>query len=137
MKKLMTLTLVLAMASLVFAQDYATIRNPGTIMISGAGTYETDLSADLKESDWNLSIDGALFFFPWLAAGLEFGYFKHFEEFERGTSEVGELENIGKYFGPRAYVFLGGKKSQLTPFVKGGANYLLRNRPLEIGRAHF
>jgi len=128
MKKLMTLTLVLAMASLVFAQDYATIRNPGTIMISGAGTYETDLSADLKESDWNLSIDGALFFFPWLAAGLEFGYFKHFEEFERGTSEVGELENIGKYFGPRAYVFLGGKKSQLTPFVKGGANYLLRNR---------
>jgi len=128
MKKLLTLTLMLALVLPSMAQDYATVRNPGTIMIAGAGTYETDLSADLKSSDWDLGVNGALFFFPWLAAGLEFGYKKHFEEFERGTGELGELENIGKYFGPRAFIFLGGKTSQLTPFVKGGANYLLRNR---------
>ena len=132
MKKLMTLALILVMATAAMAQDYATIRNPGTIMISGAGTYETDLSAELKSSDWNLGVDGALFFFPWLAAGLEFGYFKHYEEFDQvGFSEPRELENIGKYFGPRAYVFFGGKRSQLTPFVKGGANYLLRNRLID------
>ncbi|MCF7808148.1 MAG: porin family protein [Candidatus Marinimicrobia bacterium] len=128
MKKFMLLTMMLALAISAMGQSYATIRQSGTIMISGAGTYETDLSADLKESDWNLGVDGALFFFPWLAAGLEFGYQKHFEEFERfGETEPGERENIGKYFGPRAYIFLGSKRSQLTPFIKGGANYLVRN----------
>ena len=129
MKKIMILALILVMTTGAMAQSYATVRHPGTIMISGAGTYETDLSAELKSSDWNIGVDGALFFFPWLAAGLEFGYMKHFEEIERfDQEEPSELENIGKYFGPRAYVFIGGKKSQLTPFIKGGANYLLRNR---------
>jgi hypothetical protein len=128
MKKLMILTIIFALVVPTMAQDYATARKPGTIMIAGAGTYETDLSADLKESDWDLGVNGALFLFPWLAVGSEFGYKKHFEEFERGTAELGELENIGKYFGPRAFIFFGGERSQLTPFVKGGANYLLRNR---------
>ena len=130
MKQLLTLTLILVLATAAIGQDYATIRNPGSIMISGAGTYQTDLAADLKKSNWNLGIDGALFFFPWLAAGLEFGYDKSFEEKEVmiGTqTKIEEHEDIVKFFGPRAYIFMGGKRSQLTPFIKGGANYLLTN----------
>lgn len=132
MKKLMTLAIILVMAVSAMGQSYATIRHPGTIMISGAGTYETDLSAELKESEWNIGVDGALFFLPWLAAGLEFGYHKDFAEVEPYVNaDIQEREFIRKYFGPRAYVFFGNKKSQLTPFIKGGANYLLTSRLLD------
>lgn len=131
MKKTLTLFLLLTLAFTAFGQDYVTNRGSGTIMISGSGTYQTDLSADFKVSEWNLGVDGALFFFPMLAAGLEFGYHKEFQELDNGTDSPTELELIGKYLGPRAYLFFGGKRSELTPFIKAGANYQLRNRLID------
>jgi len=94
-------------------------------MISGSGTYQTDLSQDYRSSLWNLGIDGALFFFPQFAGGLEFGYY-------RAMHESGDMDDptvtldINRYLGPRIYFFLGGNRSEFTPFVKAGANYLVR-----------
>ncbi len=130
MKKLLTVLIALAIVGSVIAANpttYSTSRASGTIMISGSGTYTTDLKQDLKSSAWNLGIDGALFLFPQLAAGLEFGYSKDF--YQNAAVDDGDpidIETIGKLFGPRVYFFLGGKNSELTPFVKGGANYLIR-----------
>jgi opacity protein-like surface antigen len=129
MKKILLLLLIIVFASTVIAQSsYSTSKGSGTIMISGAGTYSTVLDQELKSSEWDLGVDGALFLFPQLAAGLEFGYKKAYHQEETTSGgDPDEIENIGKYFGPRVYFFLGGKNSELTPFVKGGANYLLRN----------
>ncbi len=131
MKKIILILLVIGLSGatmLVNAQSsYSTSRGSGTIMLSGSGTYTTDLSQDLKSSNWDLGVDGALFLFPQLAVGLEFGYDKAYREVEADDGGApDELETIRKLFGPRAYFFLGGKQSELTPFVKGGANYLIR-----------
>ncbi len=111
--------------------SYSTSRGSGTIMISGSGTYTTELDQEFKSSEWNLAVDGALFLFPQLAAGLEFGYRKEYEEQPPESSIAGDVENIGKLLGPRVYIFLGGRNSELTPFVKGGANYLIRKRLID------
>lgn len=133
MKKILPLILILTIVSTVMAQSssYATSRGSGTIMISGAGTYTTNLDQDLKSSNWNLGVDGALFLFPQFAAGMEFGYAKDFTQTADATSgDITDFEDIDKYFGPRVYLFLGGKNSELTPFVKMGANYSV-NKKLE------
>ena len=124
---LITLTLAASILAASPPTSYSTSRGSGTIMISGSGTYTTDLDQDLKSSAWNLGVDGALFLFPQLAAGLEFGYHKDFAQLAAiDGGDPSEHETIGKLFGPRVYFFLGGKNSELTPFVKGGANYLIR-----------
>ena len=133
MKKMITLLMAIALSGILVAvnaqSSYSTSRGSGTIMLSGSGTYKTDLNQDLKSSEWSLAVDGALFLFPQLAAGLEFGYFKAFDELPvLESDDIDEREDIGKLFGPRVYLFLGGKNSELTPFVKGGANYLVRKR---------
>jgi len=134
MKKVyMSILISALMATFSFAASqpttYSTSRGSGTIMLSGSGTYQTDLNQDLKNSSWNLSVDGALFLFPQLAAGVEFGYSKLYQQEVRETgSDPVDIESIGMLVGPRVYFFLGGKHSELTPFVKGGANYLLRKR---------
>ena len=77
MKQILTLILVLSFFGNVMAQNYqskyATSRAAGTIMISGSGTYETDLSKDLRSSFWVINTDAALFLFPQFAAGIDFG----------------------------------------------------------------
>ena len=59
MKKLMTLLIalgLLGMINLSYAQtSYSTSRASGTIMISGTGTYQTDLNQDLRTSFWNIN----------------------------------------------------------------------------------
>ena len=136
MKTLFNLLMSIALAGSVLAANqpttYSTSRGSGTIMISGSGTYQTDLNQDLKNSSWALSTDAALFLFPQLAAGVEFGYTKDYQQVERATGgDPLDAEEVGMLVGPRAYFFLGGKNSELTPFVKGGANYLLRKRLLD------
>jgi len=130
MKRMVLILVVIGLSGAMMAinaqTSYSTSRGSGTIMISGSGTYTTDLDQDLKSSEWNLGIDGALFLFPQIAVGLEFGYDKSFEEVETLFDEVVQKEFIDKKFGPRAYFFLGGKRSELTPFIKGGANYLVK-----------
>jgi len=118
----MTLT-ILTFATAAFAQSsYSTSRGSGTIMISGTGSYQTDLSEELRSSKWNISTDAALFIFPQIAAGLEFGYGK--KMFETGdVDEPTITDSVSTYFGPRVYFFMGNKNSELTPFIKGGANY--------------
>ncbi|MCF6239452.1 MAG: porin family protein, partial [Candidatus Marinimicrobia bacterium] len=104
--------------------SYSTSRASGTIMISGSGTYQTDLSQDLRSSYWNLGTDAALFLFPQLAGGIEFGYNKTMVE----TGAVDDPtidEVVTMSLGPRVYFFLGSVNSEFTPFVKGGANYLI------------
>ncbi len=126
-KKLMTIILITAVGSLVAADSpeaYSTSRGTGTIMLSGSGTYQTDLSQDLKSSVWRLNTDVALFLFPQLAGGIDFGYGKSMAEFGSVDDPV-VYENVVMSLGPRVYFFLGGKNSSLTPFVKGGANYLV------------
>jgi len=121
-KIFMTLT-ILTFATAAFAQSsYSTSRGSGTIMISGTGSYQTDLSEELRSSKWNISTDAALFIFPQIAAGLEFGYGK--KMFETGdVDEPTITDSVSTYFGPRVYFFMGNKNSELTPFIKGGANY--------------
>jgi len=93
-------------------------------MISGSGTYQTDLSQDLRSSHWGINTDAALFIFPQIAAGIDFGYGKG--TFESGDEEDPDVtEVISMSLGPRLYFMLGGKNSELTPFIKGGANYLV------------
>ena len=126
MKKLMTLLIALGlmgMLNLAYGQSsYSTSKASGTIMISGSGNYETDLNEDLRSSTWNISTDAALFIFPQLAAGLEFGYGK--QMFETGdVDDPTVTDSVSTYFGPRLYFFMGNKQSELTPFIKGGANY--------------
>jgi len=128
MKKTFILILLLAMATMVSAENqassYSTSRGSGTIMVSGSGIYRTDLSQELRRSHWGVDTDVALFLFPQLAGGIELGY-------TRNMAEVGDVDNptelksVTMSLGPRIYFFLGGKNSELTPFVKGGANYLL------------
>lgn len=126
MKKTLLIIMAISLAGSLIAANppssYSTSRASGTIMISGAGTYQTDLSEDHRGSLWSLGIDGALFFFPQLAAGLEFGYHRAMQESGDEDDPTVTLD-IDKYLGPRLYFFLGGNRSELTPFVKGGANY--------------
>ncbi|MEA3287166.1 MAG: outer membrane beta-barrel protein [Candidatus Marinimicrobia bacterium] len=128
MKKIIVLLITLTVAGSIMAasppSSYSTSRGSGTIMISGSGTYTTDLGQDLKSSAWNLGVDGALFLFPQLAGGIEFGYQKSMDESGDMDDPTVE-EDVVMFLGPRAYFFLGGKNSELTPFVKGGANYLI------------
>ena len=128
MKKLMTLLVALGlmgMLNLAYGQTtYSTSRASGTIMISGSGTYQTDLSQDLRASVWGINTDLALFLFPQFAAGIDLGYVKSMQEW--GDEDDPDVEEgVTMSLGPRGYFFFGGKKSELTPFVKGGANYLV------------
>jgi len=128
MKKLMTLLIALGltgMLSIAYSQSsYSTSRASGTIMISGAGTYQTDLSDDLRSSRWGINSDIALFLFPQFAAGIDLGYEKEMTE-SGDEDDPNVQENVTLSLGPRAYFFFGGKNSELTPFIKGGANYLV------------
>ncbi len=128
MKKSMTLLVALGltgMLNLALAQSsYATTRASGTIMISGSGTYQTDLSQDLRSSLWGINSDLALFLFPQFAGGIDLGYEKSMQE-SGDTDDPDVFETVTMSLGPRVYFFLGGKKSELTPFIKGGANYLV------------
>jgi hypothetical protein len=59
MKKVyMSILISALMATFSFAASqpttYSTSRGSGTIMLSGSGTYQTDLNQDLKNSSWNL-----------------------------------------------------------------------------------
>ena len=127
MKHLVTTILIIGLLTgvAVAQSSYATSKGSGTIMISGSGTYETDLSADFRSSFWALNTDAALFLFPQFAVGIDFGYMKSFEEVEPEIEgdEVVEEEEVSMTLGPRAYVFLGNKHSELTPFLKFGGNY--------------
>ncbi len=103
---------------------YSTSKASGTMMISGSGTYQTDLSQDLRSSYWQINTDAAIFLFPQFAVGIDFGYGK--DLYEAGDeAEPTVYESVVMSLGPRAYFFLGGKNSELTPFIKGGANYLI------------
>ncbi|NQV41624.1 MAG: outer membrane beta-barrel protein [Candidatus Marinimicrobia bacterium] len=128
MKKLMTLLLIvglMGMLTVSYGQtSYSTSRASGTIMISGTGSYQTDLSQDLRSSYWNINTDLALFLFPQFAAGLDLGYGKHMQEMNDEEDPDVE-ETVVMSLGPRVYFFMGGKNSELTPFIKGGANYLI------------
>lgn len=120
--------MVLCLTGIALAESpapaYATSRASGTIMISGSGTYQTDLSQDLRSSLWGINTDAALFIFPQVAAGIDFGYGK-------SMAQVGDVddpdiyENVVMSLGPRLYFMLGGKNSEFTPFIKGGGNYLV------------
>jgi hypothetical protein len=128
MKKLTTLLVVLGltgMLTLSYGQtSYSTSRTSGTIMISGTGSYQTDLSQDLRSSVWNINTDLALFLFPQFAAGIDLGYGKAMQE--TGDKDDPDVyESVVMSLGPRVYFFMGGKNSELTPFIKGGANYLV------------
>ncbi len=128
MKKLMTLLIAFGltgMLTLSFGQtSYSTSRASGTIMISGSGTYRTDLSQDLRSSLWGINTDLALFLFPQFAAGIDLGYEKSMQE--SGSEDDPDVyEVVTMSLGPRVYFFFGGKRSELTPFIKGGANYLV------------
>ncbi|MBC8377527.1 MAG: outer membrane beta-barrel protein [FCB group bacterium] len=131
MKKLMTLLVALGligMLNLAYGQtSYSTSRASGTIMISGSGTYQTDLSEDLRASDWGINTDLALFLFPQFAAGIDLGYGKSMQELD-DVDDPDVEKIITLSLGPRVYFFFGGKKSELTPFIKGGANYLVNKR---------
>lgn len=96
-------------------------------MISGSGTYQTDLSEDLRASDWGINTDLALFLFPQFAAGIDLGYGKSMQELD-DVDDPDVEKIITLSLGPRVYFFFGGKKSELTPFIKGGANYLVNKR---------
>lgn len=128
MKKFMTLLIVLGlsgMLSFAYSQSsYSTSRGSGTIMISGTASYQTDLSEDLRSSLWNVNTDLALFLFPQFAAGLDLGYMRSMSE-SGDEDDPDVLKDVTMSLGPRAYFFLGGKRSELTPFIKGGANYLV------------
>ena len=128
MKKLMTILVVLGfmgMLTLSFGQtSYSTSRASGTIMISGTGSYQSDLSQDLRSSLWNINTDLALFLFPQFAAGIDLGYRKAMQE--SGDEDDPDIfETVVMSLGPRVYFLMGGKNSELTPFIKGGANYLV------------
>ena len=131
MKKLMTLLVALGligMLNLAYGQtSYWSSRASGTIMISGSGTYQTDLSEDLRASDWGINTDLALFLFPQFAAGIDLGYGKSMQELD-DVDDPDVEKIITLSLGPRVYFFFGGKKSELTPFIKGGANYLVNKR---------
>lgn len=123
MKKLLTSVLLLSLTSLVYAQpDYATRRSSGAIMISGGGAYQTDLGQDLRSSFFSMSTDLALFLFPQLAAGIDLGIGKSMNEYGDPDDPTVRKSTVIS-LGPRVYFFLGGENSQLTPFIKGGANY--------------
>ncbi len=128
MKKLITLLVAFGltgMLTLSFGQtSYSTSRASGTIMISGTGSYQTDLSQDLRSSVWNINTDLALFLFPQFAAGIDLGYGKAMQE-SGDEDEPDVFESVVMSLGPRVYFFFGGKNSELTPFIKGGANYLV------------
>ena len=128
MKKIMTLLLALGLTgvlNLAFAQSsYSTARASGTIMISGTGSYQTDLSEELRSSVWGINSDIALFLFPQFAAGIDLGYGKNMDE-SGDEDDPNVLEEVTLSLGPRVYFFFGGKNSELTPFIKGGANYLV------------
>ncbi len=128
MKKLMTLLItfgLMGMLTLSYGQtSYSTSRASGTIMISGSGSYRTDLSQDLRSSYWNINTDLALFLFPQFAAGIDLGYGKHMQEMN-DEDDPDVFESVVMSLGPRVYFFMGGKNSELTPFIKGGANYLV------------
>ncbi len=128
MKKLMTLLVALGltgMLNLAFAQSsYSTSRASGTIMISGSGTYQTDLSQELRSSLWGINSDIALFLFPQFAAGIDLGYGRSMNE-SGDEDDPDVMKEVTLSLGPRIYFFMGGKRSELTPFIKGGANYLV------------
>ncbi|MCF7825491.1 MAG: outer membrane beta-barrel protein [Candidatus Marinimicrobia bacterium] len=128
MKKLMTLLIAFAlmgMLTLSYGQtSYSTSRISGTIMISGSGTYQTDLSQDLRSSLWGINTDLALFLFPQFAAGIDLGYGKSMNQLG-DPDDPDVFEVVTMSLGPRVYFFMGGKYSELTPFIKGGANYLV------------
>ncbi len=128
MKRLFMILITLGLVGSAFAGNYqtgySTSRASGTIMISGAGTYQTDLSQDLRASQWGINTDLALFLFPQFAAGIDLGYAKNMQE-SGNPDDPDVYEGVTMSLGPRVYFFIGGKRSELTPFVKGGANYLV------------
>ena len=125
MKQIIMILTILTLATAAFAQSsYSTSRGSGTIMISGTGSYQTDLSEDLRSSVWGINSDIALFLFPQFAAGIDLGYGKEMDE-SGYEDDPNVLENVTLSLGPRVYFFFGGKNSELTPFIKGGANYLV------------
>jgi len=130
MKRNILFLLILGLIANVYAAgvqpSYVTLRQGGTIMISGGGFYQTDLQAELRDSYLHLSTDAALFLFPMLALGIELEWDRQFEERANSTfnaDEVDEYKTKDLRWGPRAYLFLGGKTSELTPFIKGGPNF--------------
>jgi len=126
MKKIIPLMIMLAITATAMAQTphYATKRASGALMISGSGAYSTDLSQELRRSNWGLNTDVALFLFPQLAGGIDFGYGRDMRE-SGDVDDPTIYKNITMSLGPRIYFFLGGENSELTPFIKGGANYLI------------
>ncbi len=131
MKKYSAIVFLLLLVGSLWAANgvqpsYVTIKQSGTIMLSGGGFYSTDLGADLKASHLRLSTDLAMFIFPMIAAGVELDWDRGFQEVERfaGGDEVDEVKTTNLRWGPRAYFFLGGKASELTPFVKAGPNFV-------------
>ena len=130
MKKMRLLILLIGLTGSLYAAggvqpSYVTVKQSGTIMVSGGGFYSTDLDADLRASFLHLSTDFALFIFPMVALGAELEFDRDFREVESGFpfSEVSEHKTTNLRWGPRAYLFLGGKTSELTPFIKGGPNF--------------
>lgn len=128
MKKLMTQLIAFGLMGVaVFAYgqtSYSTSRASGTIMISGSGSYQTDLSQELRASVWGVNTDLALFLFPQFAAGIDLGYHKSSHE-SGDPDDPDVLDQVTMTLGPRVYFFMGGKRSELTPFIKGGGNYLV------------
>ncbi len=133
MKIFFALIVLMSFTGTLLASDYqtnySTSRASGTIMIAGSGTYETDLNKDLRESFWRINTDAALFLFPQFAAGIEFGYGKDMHE-ELDDVAIPEddptvYETVSMTVGPRVFIFFGGKRSELTPFIKAGADYLI------------
>lgn len=131
MKHLILTLIILAFAGSALAESaapvYATTRMSGTMMISGSGTYQTDLSQDLRTSLWSISTDAALFLFPQFAAGIDFGYGRSMGE-ANDPDDPDVTKDVVMSLGPRIYFFMGGKQSEFTPFIKGGANYLVNKR---------
>jgi len=125
MKQIVMILTILTLATAAFSQSsYSTSRSSGTIMISGTGSYQTDLSEDLRYSVWGINSDIAILLFPQFAAGIDLGYGKEMDE-SGDEDDPNVLEEVTLSLGPRVYFFFGGKNSELTPFIKGGANYLV------------
>lgn len=131
MKKVMIILMALVLVGTALAKTpapvYATTRASGTLMISGSANYSTDLSQDLRSSLWGVNTDGALFLFPQLAVGIDLGYARNMYETESldNPDDVDVTKDVTMSLGPRLYFFMGGKQSELTPFIKGGGNYLV------------
>jgi len=110
----------------------STVRRFGTLMIYGTGHYRTDLSKDLITSQLKLRPGVAFYILPQVAVGLEGRYNRNFSELEdpQNPDKPDEALKRDLRFGPRAYVFMGGRRSSFTPYLIAGADYIINDRLL-------